>query len=183
MIFEATPIPGAFVVRMECLEDERGFFARVWCREEFAAQGIEVEMVQASVSFNRLRGHLARHALRTPPALEGKLVRCSRAHLRRDPRPAPRFALLLPHMSLVLDDKRLTALYIPPGVAHGFQALGGRLRGPVHDDRGLPAGARRGRALRRSGVRHPLAAAGGVIAERDRALSGLTAHAATGAGT
>jgi dTDP-4-dehydrorhamnose 3,5-epimerase len=124
VIFEATPIPGAFLVRLERLEDERGFFARAWCRDEFAARGIEVEMVQASVSFNRRAGTLRGMHYAKPPAREGKLVRCSRGTIHDvilDLRPdSPAFRR---HAAWVLDDDAHDALYIPPGVAHGFQTL------------------------------------------------------------
>jgi len=67
VIFEPTPIEGAFVVKPERYEDERGHFARLWCREEFAAHGIEVEMAQASVSFTRRAGTLRGMHFAWPP--------------------------------------------------------------------------------------------------------------------
>ena len=124
MIFEATPIPGAFVVELERREDERGFFARVWCRDEFAALGIDAQMVQASVSHNRLAGTLRGLHFARAPAREGKLVRCERGRVFDvivDLRPqSPAF---LQHFSVQLDADRRSGLYIPPGVAHGFQTL------------------------------------------------------------
>jgi dTDP-4-dehydrorhamnose 3,5-epimerase len=106
------------------MSDDRGFFARTWCREEFARGGIAVDMVQASISHNRLAGTLRGMHFTWPPSLEAKLVRCERGQVRDvilDLRPAsPAF---LQHFAVTLDDEQRNALYIPQGVAHGFQTL------------------------------------------------------------
>lgn len=124
MIFEPTAIPGCLAVLPERREDERGFFARAWCREEFAAHGIEVDMVQASVSHNRRAGTLRGMHFARPPAREGKLVRCERGAVHDvaiDLRPdSPAY---LRHVARRLDEETGAALYIPPGVAHGFLTL------------------------------------------------------------
>lgn len=124
MKFEPVSIPGAFAVRAERREDERGFFARVWCHKEFAAQGVRVQMVQASVSHSRLAGTLRGMHFSWPPAREGKLVRCESGRifdviidLRID---SPAF---MRHFEVELDATQRNSLYIPPGVAHGFQTL------------------------------------------------------------
>jgi dTDP-4-dehydrorhamnose 3,5-epimerase len=124
LIFESTPIPGAFVVRPEPHEDERGFFARVWCRDEFAAHGIEVDMVQANISHNRRAGTLRGMHFSRSPSREGKLVRCPRGRVHdvlldlRADSPAR-----LTHFAIELDAQTHCAVYVPPGVAHGFQTL------------------------------------------------------------
>jgi dTDP-4-dehydrorhamnose 3,5-epimerase len=124
LIIGRTPIPDAYIVEIEPHGDDRGFFARTWCRDEFRRAGVDVEMVQASVSHNRLTGTLRGLHFTWPPALEGKLVRCERGRIFDvilDLRPhSPSF---LAHFSVELDDDRRTAIYIPPGVAHGFQTL------------------------------------------------------------
>jgi dTDP-4-dehydrorhamnose 3,5-epimerase len=125
VIFEpAGTIPGALMVGLERNEDERGFFARIWCRDEFAAQGISVDIAQASVSHNAVAGTLRGLHFQWPPSREAKLVRCERGRVYDvilDLRPdSPAF---LQHVTVVLDDDRRNALYIPPGVAHGFQTL------------------------------------------------------------
>lgn len=124
MIFEATSIPGAFVVSLQRHEDERGFFARLWCEEEFTAAGIEVRMAQASMSHTRVVGTLRGMHFSRAPAREGKLVRCMRGRIFDvilDLRPAsPSY---LRYFSIELDDLRGRSLYVPPGVAHGFQTL------------------------------------------------------------
>ena len=124
MIFEPTPIEGAFLVRIERREDERGFFARIWCRDEFATRGIDLPMVQASLSHSRLAGTLRGLHFAWPPAREGKLVRCERGRIHDvivDLRPeSPSFTR---HFALQLDADASDALYVPPFVAHGFQTL------------------------------------------------------------
>ena len=124
MIFSPTPIVGALVITPECVEDERGFFARVWCESEFAAHGIKASIAQASLSHNRTAGTIRGMHLSLAPALEGKLVRCQHGRildvivdLRCD---QPSF---LKQFAIELDDRAHRALYIPPGVAHGFQTL------------------------------------------------------------
>jgi dTDP-4-dehydrorhamnose 3,5-epimerase len=124
VIFERAMIAGAFVVDLERHEDDRGFFARLWCREEFAAIGLEQPMVQSSISHNRLAGTLRGLHFARSPAREGKLVRCERGRVFDvivDLRPES--STYLRHLSIVLDDERRNALYVPPGVAHGFQTL------------------------------------------------------------
>lgn len=124
MKFSATPIDAAKLVQVERHEDERGYFARIWCREEFRAQGIDVELLQASVSRNRRRGTLRGMHFTRAPSHEAKLVRCSRGRVHDvilDLRPgSPSF---LKHFAVTLDADEHNALYIPQGVAHGFQTL------------------------------------------------------------
>lgn len=124
MIFEAMPIAGAVLVRMERREDERGFFARLWCHDEFTAHGIGVDMVQASVSHNRLAGTVRGMHYSALPSREAKLVRCARGcvfdvivDLRPD---SPTY---LRKHAIRLDAEGGNALYVPPQVAHGFQTL------------------------------------------------------------
>ncbi|MGB3564050.1 MAG: dTDP-4-dehydrorhamnose 3,5-epimerase family protein, partial [Thermoanaerobaculia bacterium] len=67
MIFLETPLAGAFVIDIEPHEDERGFFARTFCQEEFEAHGLDSTFVQSSVSFNRQRGTLRGMHFQAPP--------------------------------------------------------------------------------------------------------------------
>jgi len=124
MVFSELAIAGAWVIEVERHSDERGFFARTWCREEFVARGIAPDCVQASVSFNRYAGTIRGMHFSLPPAREGKLVRCSlgRIHdVMLDLRPRSRS--FGDHVAVVLDHVRHNAVYVPPGVAHGFQTL------------------------------------------------------------
>lgn len=122
--FQTTAIPGAHLLELERNTDDRGFFARTWCRDEFERQGIAVNMVQASLSHNRVAGTLRGLHFAWPLSQEAKLVRCEQGRVLDvilDLRPtSPAF---LRHFTVTLDDDQRNALYIPPGVAHGFQTL------------------------------------------------------------
>jgi dTDP-4-dehydrorhamnose 3,5-epimerase len=122
--FVPMPLAGAFIIEIEPLEDERGFLARLWCREQFAANGIDVQIVQASVSHNAKAGTVRGMHLQLPPSREAKIVRCVHGRIHDviiDLRPAsPTF---MKHLAITLDSERRNALYIPPGMAHGFQTL------------------------------------------------------------
>lgn len=124
MIFDETPIPGAFVVTPERREDARGFFARVWCRHEFEARGLVTAHDQSSLSFNHRRGTLRGMHYQRDPHPETKLVRCTRGHVYDvivDLRPdSPAY---LKWFATELSDDNLRMLYVPPLVAHGFQTL------------------------------------------------------------
>ena len=124
MKFVDTPIPGAWLVAPEPLVDERGFFARTFCRQEFAQHGLDPDLVQASISFNNRRGTLRGMHYQAPPHEEGKLVRCTRGavhdvvlDLRAD---SPAFRR---HFTARLDEENRLAVWVPPGVAHGFLTL------------------------------------------------------------
>lgn len=124
MIFEQAPIAGAWIVRPQRLADERGFFARLWCRDEFAERGIDLPMLQTSMSNNVRRGTLRGLHFTAEPSTECKLVRCQRGtihdvivDLRSE---SPTF---MEHFAIVLSSQEGTALYVPHGVAHGFQTL------------------------------------------------------------
>jgi dTDP-4-dehydrorhamnose 3,5-epimerase len=124
LILEPTPIAGAFTVTLEPKSDERGFFARTWCREEFARAGIQVDMVQASISHSRHRGTLRGLHFAWPPSTEAKLVRCERGRVFDaivDLR--PQSSSFLRHAAVMLDGHERNGIYIPPGVAHGFQTM------------------------------------------------------------
>lgn len=124
MIFRETPLPGAWVLEPERFEDERGFFARTYCRSEFEARGLDPEVSQCSVSYNHRRGTLRGLHFQAAPHAEVKLVRVTRGavwdvvvDLRPD---SPTFRK---HFAVALSADSRNALYIPKGMAHGFQAL------------------------------------------------------------
>jgi dTDP-4-dehydrorhamnose 3,5-epimerase len=124
LIFDPTSIPGVVVVRPERHDDERGFFARLWCTDEFAAHGLDPRLVQTSVSWNRRRGTLRGMHYQVAPFEEAKLVSCVRGAVHdvvvdlRSDSPTLRRSL-----GLRLDAERLEMLYVPPGLAHGFLTL------------------------------------------------------------
>jgi dTDP-4-dehydrorhamnose 3,5-epimerase len=124
MIFRETPLAGAFVVETERIEDERGFFARTYSREELAARGLDPEIAQCSVSFNHRRGTLRGLHFQSAPFEEVKLVRCTRGSIWDvivDVRPGS--ATRGRHFAVVLSAEERNALYVPKGMAHGFITL------------------------------------------------------------
>lgn len=124
MIFEETALRGTYLISLEPIADERGFFARSWCREEFRARGLNPDLVQCNISFNRRKGTLRGMHYQAEPNAEAKLVRCTRGafydviiDLRRS---SPTFRHWLA-VELTSENRRM--LYIPEGFAHGFQTL------------------------------------------------------------
>ncbi len=124
MIFNETKLAGVYIIEPERLSDERGFFARTWCQREFDAYGLNSRLAQCSLSFNLKRGTLRGLHYQIEPHAETKLVRCTLGSLYDvvvDLRPAsPTYRQWLP-VELSADNHRM--LYVPPGLAHGFQTL------------------------------------------------------------
>jgi dTDP-4-dehydrorhamnose 3,5-epimerase len=119
-----TPLSGAFVIELERLEDERGFFARSFCQEEFRAHGLDPVVAQCNVSFNRKRGTLRGLHYQAEPHAEAKLVRCTRGAIWDvivDLRESSSTARKWHSVELTAENRR--ALYVPKGFAHGFQTL------------------------------------------------------------
>src|SRR4051812_45781823 len=81
MIFAPTPVVDAYLIHPERLEDERGFFARTFCVRELAAHGVDPQVVQRSVSYNRRRGTLRGMHVQVAPHEESKLVSCTRGSI------------------------------------------------------------------------------------------------------
>jgi dTDP-4-dehydrorhamnose 3,5-epimerase len=124
MRFRSLELPGAYLIEAERHEDERGFFVRTWCREEFARHVNDISFVQASQSFNRRTGTLRGLHFQAPPFAETKLVRCIRGaayDVIADIRPgSPTYGRWL---STELSEENGLALLVPEGMAHGFQTL------------------------------------------------------------
>lgn len=124
MRFTPAALSGAYVIDIEPLEDERGFFARSWCADEFAARGLKRHLVQCNISFNRRKGTVRGMHYQIAPHEEAKLVRCTRGALLDviiDLRPdSPTFRQ---HVAVELTAENRRMLYIPAGLAHGFQTL------------------------------------------------------------
>jgi dTDP-4-dehydrorhamnose 3,5-epimerase len=124
LIFTETPIGGAFVIELEPHRDVRGFFARTFDAEELARRGLEGRIAQASISYNERRGTLRGMHYQVAPHEETKLVRCTRGAIvdviadvrEASPTRGKWFAT-----ELTFENRRM--LYIPRGVAHGFQTL------------------------------------------------------------
>jgi dTDP-4-dehydrorhamnose 3,5-epimerase len=124
MMFEGTVLPGVFLIRPEPRADVRGFFARTWCADEASAHGLNPRVVQCNVSFNRLRGTLRGMHYQESPHSETKLVRCTRGAIHDvilDLRPdSPTFRRWA---AFALTSENRLGLYVPEGMAHGFQTL------------------------------------------------------------
>jgi dTDP-4-dehydrorhamnose 3,5-epimerase len=124
MVFTAAGLEGAFFIDMQPLDDGRGFFARSWCRREFASHGLNSELAQSSVSFNRARGTLRGLHFQAAPHEETKLVRCTRGAIYDvivDLR--MHSGTFMRHIGVVLSADNHRALYVPEGFAHGFLTL------------------------------------------------------------
>ena len=124
MRFTPLPLPGAYVLDLEPLTDERGFFARTFCRDEFRAHGLNPELVQCSVSYNLRGGTLRGMHYQAAPDAEAKLVRCTRGAIYDvllDLRPNSPTYLQWTAVELTAANRSLA--YIPEGLAHGFQTL------------------------------------------------------------
>jgi dTDP-4-dehydrorhamnose 3,5-epimerase len=124
MILTALPLPGAYRIEPELHTDERGFFTRLWCAQEFAAHGLHTNFVQSSISSNRLRGSLRGLHYQADPYGETKLVRCIRGaafDCLVDLRPTSPTYKQWCAVELTADNR--LAVYIPAGFAHGFQTL------------------------------------------------------------
>jgi dTDP-4-dehydrorhamnose 3,5-epimerase len=124
MRFIETDIRGVFVVELDRNEDERGFFARVWCRDELAEQGLTAGLAQCSISRNPKVSTLRGMHFQRAPHQEAKLVRAMRGaifdviiDLRPESETCGRW------LGVTLDADGGRALYVPEGVAHGFQTL------------------------------------------------------------
>ncbi len=124
MKFSPTKLPGVWIVDLEKLEDERGFFARSWCQREFEQRGLNPRLVQCNISFNHKKGTLRGMHYQIAPHGEAKLVRCTSGAIYDvavDLRPASPTRKQWLAVELTADNGR--ALYIPEGFAHGFQTV------------------------------------------------------------
>ena len=124
MIFTETELAGAFIIDLERREDDRGFFARMFCQNEFTEHGLKPVIAQANVGFNRRRGTLRGMHFQFPPSAETKYVRVTRGAVLDvivDLRPeSPTY---LRHVAVELSAETGRGIYIPERFAHGYQAL------------------------------------------------------------
>lgn len=124
MDFVETPLRGAYLVRARQIADDRGFFARGWCRGEFADHGLNPDMTQLNLGFSLRRGTLRGLHYQEAPNAEAKFVRCTRGaiydvivDLRRDSRTRGEWF----GAELTADNRAM--LYAPEGFAHGYLTL------------------------------------------------------------
>jgi dTDP-4-dehydrorhamnose 3,5-epimerase len=124
MIFVETMLSGVFIIRMEPKVDERGFFARTWCRQEYAKEGLNAELAQCSLSGNPQKGTLRGMHYQEAPHAEAKSVRCIRGavfDVVLDLR--PQSLTFRNWLGLELTAANRDMIYIPEGCAHGFLTL------------------------------------------------------------
>ncbi len=124
MIVSEIELKGAFIVEPKRLDDLRGFFARTWSQKDFEDLGINIRLVESSISFNAKKGTLRGMHFQVAPYAQAKLVRCTCGSaydvvidLRED---SPTFNWW---WAVELTAENRKALYIPEGFAHGFQTL------------------------------------------------------------
>ncbi len=124
MIFTETKLKGAFIIELERLEDERGFFARTWCQKEFEAHNLNYRLFQANISFNKKKGTLRGMHYQIAPYEETKLVRCTSGAIFDviiDLRPDS--STYKQWLGVELTSENHKMLYVPENFAHGFQTL------------------------------------------------------------
>jgi dTDP-4-dehydrorhamnose 3,5-epimerase len=124
MIFSETKLSGAYIIDIEKIKDERGFFARTWDKNEFSKLGLESEFVQSSISLNKKKGTIRGMHYQIKPYEENKIVRCTKGRIfdviidiRADS------ITFKEWLSVELSEDNYKILYIPKGFAHGFQTL------------------------------------------------------------
>ncbi len=124
MVFKSTKIPGAYIIDMEAVADDRGFFGRFWCEREFQEHNLNSRIAQCSISFNTKKGTLRGMHFQVPPFAEAKTVRCTRGTMYDvivDLRKGS--TAFLQWIAVELSAENRSMLYVPEGCAHGFQTL------------------------------------------------------------
>lgn len=124
IIFEETKIKGLYVIEIEKLNDERGYFARTWCKKEFESLNLDSSLAQCNLSYNYKKGTVRGLHYQIQPYEEIKLVRCVKGRifdvavdLRKESE------TYMQWFGIELSDENGKSLYIPKGVAHGYQTL------------------------------------------------------------
>lgn len=124
MIFKETKLKGAYSIDLEKREDDRGFFARIWCRDEFSKHGLNTKLVQGNMSYTAKKGTLRGLHYQVSPFQETKVIRCTRGALFDviiDMRSnSPTFKQWI---GVELSASNYRMLYVPEGFAHGFVTL------------------------------------------------------------
>jgi dTDP-4-dehydrorhamnose 3,5-epimerase len=124
LIFKPMHIPGAYVIGVQKNEDQRGFFARGWCRGEFEARGLPGQLTQLNISYNRRKHTLRGFHFQAPPHAEDKLIRCTHGAMYGvvlDLRPGS--ATHKRHASALLSRANGDMLVVPKGCASAFLTL------------------------------------------------------------
>jgi dTDP-4-dehydrorhamnose 3,5-epimerase len=124
MIFIRPPLAGAYLIEPEPISDERGFFARTWCQSEFTEIGLNPNLMQCNISYNKVKGTLRGMHYQKTPHKEAKLVRCTQGaiydviiDLRSDSNTFTQW------FGVELTAENRKAIYVPEGFTHGFLTL------------------------------------------------------------
>ena len=124
MMFHETALQGAYVIEPKRIEDERGFFGRLWCKNELGERGLKAELAQSNVGFSHRAGTLRGLHFQRPPHAEVKVVRCTRGAVFDvivDLRPeSPTHKAWF---GVVLDEDNRRMIYVPEGFAQGYLTL------------------------------------------------------------
>lgn len=124
MIFTETKLSGVYVIEIEKIEDERGFFARTFDKDEFSKIGLDSKFVQSSISLNKKKGTIRGMHYQLKPYEEIKIVKCTKGRIFDviiDLRPDSK--TFKEWLSVELSEDNYKMLYVPKGFAHGFQTL------------------------------------------------------------
>jgi len=124
MLFHETKLKGAFIIEVDKIEDDRGFFGRAWCKKEFELHGLNPNAVQANVAFNRKKGTLRGMHYQIAPFAETKTIRCTSGAIYDvivDLRPES--ATFKKWLGVELTKESFRMLYVPEGFAHGYITL------------------------------------------------------------
>ncbi len=124
MIFTETKLPGTYLISPEPVTDDRGFFARTWCQQEFREHGLVSDLVQCNISFNHRQGTLRGMHYQASPYGEAKLIRCTIGAIYDvlvDLRPTSPTFCQWTAVELTAQNRQM--LYVPEGIAHGLQTL------------------------------------------------------------
>jgi len=124
MIFTETKLRGAFIIEIEKLEEEHGFFTRTWCEKEFESYELISHFVQCNINYSKKKGTIRGLHYQKQPYEEVKLIRCTKGAIFDviiDLRPTSLTYTQWISVELTADNRRM--LYVPKGFAHGFQTL------------------------------------------------------------
>ena len=124
MNFISTKLEGAYIIEVDRINDERGFFGRIWCKEEFENHGLNADLKQSNVSFNKKKGTLRGLHYQRKPFQETKLLRCTRGAVYDvivDVRPES--STFKEWIGVELTETNYRMIYVPEGFAHGYLAL------------------------------------------------------------
>jgi len=169
MIFEETPLRGAYVIEPERINDHRGFFARVWCKKELQRRGLNSELSQSNIGFSHVKGTLRGLHFQKPPHAESKIVRCTRGSIFDvivDLRPeSPTYKRWF---GIELSDENGKMVYVAEGMAQGYMTLQDNTEINYHTTEFFNAEAASGVRFDDPvlGIRWPMSAT--AISEQDR---------------